>query len=91
MRSKLRMLHVHSLCLTFKQPMFTYADAHKKKTPIEIYSVSLNKAIYCVFKTHCIVSIVFFTKCLDGRLCTERNRSWYAAILVVVEGGLIRY
>jgi len=27
----------------------------------------------------------------DGRLCIERSRNWYAAIFVVVEGGLIQY
>ena len=45
-----------------------------------------------LFSVICVKGgIIFFLVLPDGRLHTERNRNWYAAIIVVVEGGLIRY
>jgi hypothetical protein len=39
--------------LTFKQPAFTYVNACKKKTPVEINFVYLHiKKVYCIFDKH---------------------------------------
>jgi hypothetical protein len=47
--------------LTFKWP--AYANASEKQ-PLEIYFMYLyNKEISCIFKTCCIISVLFFTKC----------------------------
>jgi hypothetical protein len=49
--------------LTFLRPVFEHTNAHKK-TPLEIRFISLgNKEIYCTFKTCCIISVLFPTKC----------------------------
>jgi hypothetical protein len=43
--------------------MFPYANTCKN-TPVEIYFIYLgNKEIYCIFKTSCIMSVLFSTKC----------------------------
>jgi len=49
--------------LTIKRPMIAYANA-QKKIPLEIHYIYLgNKEIYCIFKTCCIISVLFSTKC----------------------------
>jgi hypothetical protein len=68
------LLHIHIICyhthisvlfsiLTFKQPTFTYMNAHKN-TPLEIHVIYLgNKKIYCTFKTRYIIPVLLSTKC----------------------------
>jgi hypothetical protein len=46
--------------LTVKGPTFAYANTCKK-APLQIYLG--NKEIYCIFKTCCIISVLFPTKC----------------------------
>ena len=47
--------------LTFTEPTFAYAKAHKK-SPSEIHLVHLgNKEIYCTVKTWCISSVLYST------------------------------
>jgi hypothetical protein len=56
----------HAEVLTFQTLAFTCASAYRKKS-LEIHFIYLgNKEIYCIFKTCCIISVLFSTKC---RLC----------------------
>jgi hypothetical protein len=49
--------------LLFKRPAFGYRNARKKRL-LEIHFVySRNKEIYCIFKTCCVISVLFSTKC----------------------------
>ena len=49
--------------LTFIQPMFTYANAGKKKTPIQIHFICLGKnKIYCNFGMWSTISVSVFIK-----------------------------
>jgi hypothetical protein len=48
---------------TLKWTVFVYTNACKK-TPLEIHFIHLhNKEICCIFKTCCIINVVFSTKC----------------------------
>ena len=54
--------------------MFTYANAHKK-SPLEIHFIYLgNKEIYCIFKTSCIICILFSMKC-----CLYHNFTFFCS------------
>jgi hypothetical protein len=55
----------HALwCLTFKWPMFAYANACKKKFPTFILCIVGNSEIYGIVKIYCcIISVLFSTKC----------------------------
>ena len=47
---------------TLKQPMFTHANTHNK-TPLTTHCIySGNKEICCIFKTCCMISVLFPTK-----------------------------
>ena len=49
--------------LTFKRPTLVYVNAHKKH-PIEFRFIYLgNEEIYGIFKTCCIIFVLFSTKC----------------------------
>jgi hypothetical protein len=58
----LKICFIFSPSLTFEN-MFTYANTHWKIS-LEIHFIHLGKKeIYCTFKTCCIISVLFSTKC----------------------------
>jgi len=49
--------------LTFERPVFAYVNVCNKITP-EIHFIYLgNMEMYCIFKTCCVISCLFSTKC----------------------------
>jgi hypothetical protein len=52
-----------SIHLTSERPTYVHANTHKKRPP-EIHFIYLgNNEIYHIFKTSCVISTLFPTKC----------------------------
>jgi hypothetical protein len=52
--------------ITFERPVFAYMNS-PRRTPLEMYFVYLgNKEIYCIFKTCCMITVLFFINHVNG-------------------------
>ena len=40
-----------------------YANAHRKDNPRNSFYIFRQQGNYCTFKTYCMISVIFYTKC----------------------------